>query len=204
MNTIVYDWKSKINEKELENTIDVLKNGGIVILPTDTVYGIACEMNNEEAIKKLFKLKVRSDDKPICVLTSSMEKIKKVAYINGQEEKIIKKYMPGALTIILDKKENVSNILTSNLKTIGVRIPNNKILLEILNKLEFPLAVTSANISGKEAAIIIEDFINEFNNKIDIIIDGGMTKIKVASTIVKIENRKIKILRDGAIKKIEI
>ena len=108
--------------------------------------------------------------------------------------------MPGALTIILNKKNNVSNVLTSNLDTVGVRIPNNEIALRILGKLDYPLATTSANISGMEAAVKIDDIIQVFNNKVDIIVDGGITDLKKSSTIVKIENNEIKVLREGTIK----
>lgn len=200
MKTLIYDWKEKINEGELENVIKVIEDGGVVIFPTDTVYGIAANSLDEEAIKKLFDLKERNDNKPICVLTSSVDKIKKIAYVRDEEQKIIDQYMPGALTIILDKKDNVSDVLTSNLKTVGVRIPNNEIALRILEKLEYPLATTSANISGKDAAVKKEDLITEFDGRVDIIIDGGITDLKVSSTIVKLDNNEIKILRQGTIK----
>ena len=200
MKTLIYDWKEKINEDELENVIKVIEDGGVVIFPTDTVYGISANSLDEETIKKLFDLKERNDNKPICVLTSSVDKIKKIAYVRDEEQKIIDQYMPGALTIILDKKDNVSDVLTSNLKTVGVRIPNNEIALRILEKLEYPLATTSANISGKDAAVKKEDLITEFDGRVDIIIDGGITDLKVSSTIVKLDNNEIKILRQGTIK----
>ena len=200
MKTLFYDWKENINAEELENVIKVIVDGGVVIFPTDTVYGVAANSLDETAIKKLFDLKERNDNKPICVLTSSVDKIKKIAYVRDEEQKIIDKYMPGALTIILDKKEIVSDVLTSGLKTVGVRIPNNEIALRILDKLEYPLATTSANISGMEAAVKKEDLIKEFEGKVDIIIDGGITDLKVSSTIVKIKNNEIKVLRQGTIK----
>lgn len=200
MKTLIYDWKNSINEEELDNVIKVIKKGGVVIFPTDTVYGVAANSLDEDAIKKLYELKGRNDNKPICVLTSSMDKIEKIAYVREEEQKIIDKYMPGALTIILDKKDEVSDILTSSLKTVGVRIPNNEIALKILSKLDYPLATTSANISGMKAAVKKEDLITEFDNKVDIIIDGGVTDLKISSTIVKIENNEIKVLRQGSIK----
>ena len=200
MKTLFYDWKENINAEELENVIKVIVDGGVVIFPTDTVYGVAANSLDETAIKKLFDLKERNDNKPICVLTSSLDKIKKIAYVRDEEQKIIDKYMPGALTIILDKKEIVSDVLTSGLKTVGVRIPNNEIALRILDKLEYPLATTSANISGMEAAVKKEDLIKEFEGKVDIIIDGGISDLKVSSTIVKVDNDEIKVLRQGTIK----
>ena len=134
------------------------------------------------------------------------DKIRKAlenANIKPQELKIINDYMPGALTIILEKKDNISNILTSNLNTIGVRIPNNEISLKILEKQDYPLATTSANLSGNLPATRIEDLIEEFNGKVDIIIDGGITDLKISSTIVRLEDEEIKILREGSIKIID-
>lgn len=170
----IFDWKENINKKELEEVIEVLKNDGIIIFPTDTVYGIGGNCFSEKAIRKIFKDKSRPEQKPINVLTNNIEKIKKVAKnISKKEKEIINKYMPGAVTIILDKKEEVPNILTAGLDTIGVRIPNNKIALEILRKFENPLATTSVNISGDLPGLEIQDFIEEFKDKVDIIIDGG-------------------------------
>lgn len=200
MKTTIYDWKNKIDENELKNTIDVINNGGIVIFPTDTVYGIASNIDDEKAISNLFELKGRNDNKPICVLTSSVNKIEKVAYIKNKELELITKYMPGALTIILDKKEDISNRLTSNLQTIGVRIPNNEIALNILKYIEKPLATTSANLSGNQPATKLEELVDEFNGKVDIIIDGGITDLKQSSTIIKVENNEIKVLREGTVK----
>jgi L-threonylcarbamoyladenylate synthase len=117
--------------------------------------------------------------------------------INPIERRLIEKYMPGALTLILKKSDEVPDSLTAGLDTIGVRIPNNNIALEILKRIDYPLATTSANISGKPDGIKIEDFLNDFDGKVDIIIDGGTTKLKQSSTIVKVEDGKIDIIRQG-------
>ena len=197
----IYNWEEEIDEKELDEIINILNNDGLIIFPTDTVYGLACNCFSEKAINKIFDIKKRAKYKPINVLTDSYDKILKVVdKINPKEEKIIKKYMPGALTIILDKKKTVPDILTASLPTIGVRIPNNKIALEILKRVDYPLATTSANISGKEAGIKINDFINEFDGKVDAIIDGGETEIKKASTIVRVEENHIDVIREGTVK----
>lgn len=201
MKTIIYDWKEEIKKEELDHVKEVLDKGGVVIFPTDTVYGIGCNCFNEEAIDKLFEFKQRDYKKPINVLTSSKEQIEKIAIIqNETEDKIIKEYTPGALTIILKKKETVPDLLTSQLNTVGVRIPNNKIALQILKIVENPLATTSVNLSGEKAGIQLSDFVDQFQGKVDIIIDGGISDIQLASTIVKVENNEIKILREGTVK----
>lgn len=198
-NSNIMNWEEGIVSDELEDVVNTLNNGGIVIYPTDTVYGIGCDCFNEKAVSKLFEIKERASYKPINVLADSYEKIQKVAKnITPLEKKLIDDYMPGALTVILEKKENVPDILTSGLPTIGVRIPENEIALEILKRVNYPLATTSANKSGNKDGVKIEDFLNEFDGKVDYIIDGGPTKLQQSSTIVEVENEQIIVVRQGS------
>lgn len=202
MKTKYFDWKNNVDESELNKIKEILDNDGVIIFPTDTVYGIACNCFSEKAIKKIFDIKKRPKNKPINVLSNNLDKIKLVSRnINEKEKFLIDKYMPGALTIILDKNEKVSDILTAGLDTIGVRIPKNNISLRILENVSYPLATTSANISGDSAGIKIFDFLKEFDGVVDAIIDGGETDLKVASTIVRVESdNKLKIIREGTLK----
>ena len=202
MKTKYFDWKNNVDESELNKIKEILDNDGVIIFPTDTVYGIACNCFSEKAIKKVFDIKKRPENKPINVLSNNLDKIKLVSKNISEKEKfLIDKYMPGALTIILDKNEKVSDILTAGLDTIGVRIPKNNISLRILENVSYPLATTSANISGDSAGIKITDFLKEFDGVVDAIIDGGETDLKVASTIVRVENdNKLKIIREGTLK----
>lgn len=202
MKTKYFDWKNNVDESELNKIKEILDNDGVIIFPTDTVYGIACNCFSEKAIKKIFDIKKRPENKPINVLSNNLDKIKLISRnINEKEKFLIDKYMPGALTIILDKNEKVSDILTAGLDTIGVRIPKNNISLRILENVSYPLATTSANISGDSAGIKISDFLKEFDGVVDAIIDGGETDLKVASTIVRVESdNKLKIIREGTLK----
>ncbi len=191
----------ELNEENLKIIRKILDEDGIIIFPTDTVYGIGCNCFSENAIKKLFDFKERDYSKPINVLTDSVEKIKLVAKsLNEIEDRLIKKYLPGDMTIILEKKDNVPSILTANLETIGVRIPNHEIALKILKESPYPLATTSVNLSGESPGLEISDFLEEFKDKVDIIVDGGKSKIGIASTIVKVEDYQIKVLRQGKLK----
>lgn len=197
----LFNWEEQIDEKELNEVVDILDDDGIVIFPTDTVYGIACNSLSERAIEKVFEIKNRARYKPINVLTDSVDKMLQVVdNINPIERELIKRYMPGALTIIFNKNKNTPDILTAGLDTIGIRIPNNQIALKILSKVPFPLAVTSANISGEKDGVEINDFITDFDGKVDIIIDGGPTKLQKPSTIVRVENDNIEVIREGDIK----
>jgi len=191
----------ELTEKNLKEIKTVLDQDGIIIFPTDTVYGIGCNCYSIEGLKKLFAFKNRPLSKPINVLTDSVTKIETVAKeLNSKERELIKKYLPGDLTIIVDKKENVPDLLTANLTTVGVRIPNHKMALEILKNYPYPLATTSVNLAGESPGVEVEDFLEEFQNKVDIIVDGGKSPIGVASTIVRVESNEIKILREGQLK----
>ena len=193
----IYD---HIDEEILNEIVKVLDSDGLIIFPTDTVYGIACNSFSDNAIKRLFNAKNRDFSKPINVLTDSVEKIKLVASsINEKETELVNKYLPGNLTIILDKKKEVSNLLTANMPTIGVRIPNNDIALQILKAYPYPLATTSANISGNKEGSKIEDFIKDFKDTVDIVIDFGEL-YDLPSTIVRVEDNEIKVLREGSLK----
>lgn len=197
-----FNWKNKINEEELKRVVNILDNDGIIIFPTDTVYGIGCNCFSTKAIKKIFIYKNRPNNKPINVLTNNYKKILSVAKeIKPKEKELINKYMPGALTIILKKNEAVPSLLTANLDTVGVRIPSNSIALKILESINYPLATTSANISGEESGIKLADFEVNFADKVDAIIDGGESELKVASTIVQVDDKdNVKILRQGTLK----
>ena len=190
-----------LTKENLEEIKQVLDKNGIIIFPTDTVYGISCNCYSEEALKKLYSFKNRPLTKPINVLTDSKEKIETVAKkLSEKEQELIQKYLPGDLTLIVDKKENVPDLLTANLPTIGVRIPKHNIALKILENYPYPLATSSVNLSGDSPGIEVSDFIEEFKDKVDIIVDGGPSPIGVPSTIIRVEGNEVRVLREGRLK----
>lgn len=204
MNTKYFN--NNLNDNQILECISELKNNGIGIIPTDTVYGIACDCLNLQAIQNLFDIKKRNLNKPINILVSSVNMLKKcVKNISAIEEKLIQNFWPGPLTIIFNKSELIPDLLTSNLDTVGVRMPNNEISLNLINNLGNPLATSSANISDELPAIEIDDnLMNNFNNKVNFIINTEKIKLGLPSTIIKVEDNKIKILREGSISLNEI
>ena len=191
----------ELTEENLKKIKEVLQNDGIVIYPTDTVYGIGCDCYSIEGLKKLFKFKNRPLTNPINVLTDSVEKIETLAKrLKPKERELIEKYLPGDLTIVVEKKENVPDLLTASLPSVGVRIPNHEMALKILESYPHPLATTSVNLAGESPGIEVEDFLEEFKEKVDIIVDGGRSPIGVASTIVRVDEDGLKILREGNLK----
>lgn len=190
---------------DINKCVDIINNGGVVILPTETVYGIGCSCFNEDSIKRLYEIKKRPYNKPISVLVSNIDMINKVAKnISDKEKMVINHFFPGPLTIILERNDNVPNILTSNGNTIGVRMADNKLINEIIDKVDIPLAVSSANESGMDANINIDNIYEIFKDKVDYYIDGGTSRIGVASTVVRIKDNEVIILREGIITKSDI
>lgn len=186
---------------DIISSAEIIKNGGVAIIPTDTVYGIAADAINEEAIKNIYELKNREYSKPMNILVSDIGMIKKVTKgISQKEEEIIKKYMPGAITIILKKNEVIPSIVTAGKETIGIRIPNNKYILELIENIGRPIVATSLNLSGEESMTDLEMLPDKFKYNVDLIIDEGKTKGGIASTIIKIEKNVVKTLREGPVK----
>ena len=195
----------KINYDEIGSE---LKKGKLIIYPTDTVYGIGGVITNENTIKNIYKAKDRSFSSPLIALVSNANKIEEIAFINQKNkekiEKLIKKFWPGGLTIILESKNIVPPIMISNGKTVGVRMPNHETALKIIESAGGILPTTSANISGEVTPRSYEELDNEFKKRVDIVIDGGKCPIGTASTIIDMSNENIKILREGAISQKQI
>ncbi|MBR1801849.1 threonylcarbamoyl-AMP synthase [Candidatus Saccharibacteria bacterium] len=182
--------------EDFERAADILLSGGTVIFPTDTVYGLGAVANNDAAVEKLFEIKGRDIKKPINLLIADYEDLLKIAEIPSREEgKLMEKYWPGPLTIILKRKQNVANVAAANGGTIGVRIPDSEIARNLIREVGFPIATTSVNLAGKEPAVKVEDIDEKILDSVDFILDGGECKLKTPSKIVKIENGVVKILR---------
>lgn len=182
-----------------------LKNSGLVIFPTETVYGIGANALDELAVSKIFEAKNRKGDNPLIVHLKNPEDIEKYAYIENEiERRLIKTFMPGPFTIILRKKDIIPMNTSGGLDTVGIRVPKEKTIHAILEHLEFPLAAPSANISGRPSGTNINDIYEEFKDKVDYIIDGGSTDIGLESTVVRVINNEPVILRPGYITKEDI
>lgn len=178
-----------------------MKEKRLIIFPTDTVYGIGCGIFDKESIEKIYTLKKRPRSKPLACLCANLEQIKEIALIGESEEKLIKKFLPGALTIILKAKTDV--VKTTGFDTIGVRIPNSKVALSILNEYG-PMLTTSVNESEQIPLNTYEEIMKKFGKDVDKVFKSSEKSSNMSSTVVKIENDKPVILREGEIKKHDI
>ena len=195
---IVFDWKNGVNQNELNIVVDMLKKDKLVILPTETVYGLGANACSNIACKKIFEAKGRAQDNPLIVHVSDINMIEKVACdLNEVEKKLVKAFMPGPFTLILKKSKLISDIASCNMNTIGVRMQSNKIINEVIRKCGFPIAAPSANISGKPSGTNVLDIKDEFDSRVNVIVDGGDSDIGIESTVVKVIDNIPVILRPG-------
>ncbi len=205
MDTKYFNMKDKINEDKIYDSAQEILKGNLVIFPTETVYGIGANALDENACKNIFKAKGRAQDNPLIVHVSDINMLNKVVEKpNEIEEKLINNFCPGPFTIILKAKNIIPKSVTAGLDTVGIRMPSNKIANLLIKITNTPIAAPSANISGRPSGTKVEDIRNEFEGKVATIIDAGEVDIGVESTVVRVINNKVRILRPGKITKEDI
>ncbi|MBI2032585.1 MAG: threonylcarbamoyl-AMP synthase [Candidatus Levybacteria bacterium] len=183
--------------KKIKQAIEVLRQGGIVIFPTDTAFGIGCRMDIELSVKRLFDIRKRPKEKALPVLFDSKEKVLDYVWLRSKKvEKIMDRYWPGALTIVLKAKENVPFIVRGGKDTVGVRVPDHKFLLSIIKDLGIPLLGPSANFSGEDTPFKLSEINKELIRKVDFVLEGD-TKFKGVSTVIDYSGNEWNILRQG-------
>jgi L-threonylcarbamoyladenylate synthase len=188
------------NSLVINQTIKTLKSGGLVIFPSDTVYGLLCDATNDQAVKKLITFKNRPAGKPISIFTN-IESINQLVKLNKDQKKVINKILPGPFTIILPSKHKVNKLLESEAATLGIRIPEFQLIARLVKEFRKPITATSANITGRSAHYLIDTFLKELSNKqkklIDLIVDAGTLPKNKPSTVVDLSKSNVKILRQG-------
>lgn len=180
----------------IEKAVELLKNGAIIALHTDTVYGVAAVYNNDEAVKNLYVVKNRPFNKPFSILVSNIEMAEEIADVTPKAKQLFNRYK-GNITLVLNKKAVVSDIVTANLKTVGIRIPNDEIVNEIITKLNTPIVASSANLSGGIPPTTADAVNDILGGKIPLILDKGRSEAGEPSTIVDITTTVPRILREG-------
>ena len=195
----------KNNLSNIKKSKYYLDKNECVAIPTETVYGLAGNAYSNKATSKIFRLKKRHKKNPLIVHYGSFETLKKDCYINNHFYKLYKKFCPGPITFVLKLKKDskISKNVTNNKKTLAVRFPSHPLTKKLLNKLSYPLAAPSANISNKISPVSKEDVIEEFGKKIKFILNGGRCKIGLESTIISLVG-KPKILRLGGMERSKI
>ena len=170
------------DENVINEAIDILANGGVIIYPTDTVYGLGANIFDNKAVRNVFKIKQRNLLKPLSILVSNTDAIELVARISIYQKDTIDKYLPGPYTFILNKTPIVPRVVTGGLTHVGVRVPENKIACKLASI--FPITTTSANLSDEKVLSSPEDILKQLGCDVDLVIDVGPLEAKSASTII--------------------
>lgn len=183
----------KIDENVIGEAIEVLANGGVVLYPTDTVYGLGANIFDAKAVRSVFEIKQRSFLKPLSILVSDISAIDLVAKVSMEQKKVINSHLPGPYTFILKKRKTVPRMVTSGSVYVGVRVPDNKIACRLASL--FPITTTSANLSDEDVLSKPDEIIDQLGCDVDLVIDVGELNSSHASKIVDLSGRNPKIIR---------
>jgi L-threonylcarbamoyladenylate synthase len=185
---------------QIEKGIHLLKNGGLVAFPTDTVYGLGACFSDIDAVERIYQLKQRPRNMGLPLLVADAAQMSEVATaISPAAWLLLRRFMPGALTLVLPRAESVPDIVTGGGGTVAVRIPAHAVPLALIRGVGMPIIGTSANISGRPSALAADEVLSQFGSKLELVIDGGRCPVGRESTIVDVTGDVPRLLRQGAI-----
>ncbi|MDI6814507.1 MAG: L-threonylcarbamoyladenylate synthase [Dehalococcoidales bacterium] len=197
--------KSSSIQQQVKRGISILKQGGVVAFPTDTVYGLGACANIRQAVERVYRVKERPQDMALPLLLAHTPQISEVAnYVPQIAWLLANKFLPGALTIVLYRSNSVPDIITAGGRTVAVRIPAHPIPVALAEGLGAPIVGTSANLSGKPSLLTADEVYSQLGDKIDLVIDGGQCPGGRESTIIDVTGEVPVILREGAISREEL
>ncbi len=195
--------KCDLSEKDMDEIIAALKSGELVIYPTDTLYGIGADPFNENSVKKVFIAKDRPFDMALSIAVSNEKMMESVAVLNDNARKLIRKFLPGPLTIMLTKKPSIPDILTSGTNQIGIRIPDHPFAIRLIERFG-PITATSANLHSHPDPVDAPTSLKDLKGRVSICVDCGKSKIAMPSTIVDVSDGAVDVIRKGAISQEQI
>lgn len=193
------------DKEGMEKAANIIRNGGTVAFPTETVYGLGASALDPEAIEKIYKAKGRPSDNPLIVHISDISELSKVVYdMDGYISAIADEFWPGPLTLVCKKSDEIPNQVTGGLDTVAIRMPQNNIAREFIRTAGVPIAAPSANISGKPSPTSTSHVIDDLKGKIDAVIMGDDSDIGIESTVISVTDGKVNVLRPGVIGEADI
>lgn len=199
MKTVFIAQKDAQSKKVLEKAAEIIKAGGLVAFPTETVYGLGGSALDPDAAKKIYRAKGRPSDNPLIIHITDPRDAEKYAYTNELYYKITERFSPGAITVILKKRDIIPDAVTGGLDSVAVRIPSHPVARAFIDACGLPIAAPSANLSGRPSPTLAEHVLEDLDGRIDMIIDGGASELGLESTVVSIKDGNIVILRPGAV-----
>lgn len=190
---------------QIKKGIEILKKGGVIAFPTDTVYSLGAMITSSKAVERVFEIKGRDKTKALPVLVEDISQMKTLASkMPDIACRLSQRFLPGALTLVLPKTELVSDAITGGMNTVALRIPDNEAALKLIKGVGAPLTGTSANLSGKKSTLTAEEVKAQLGDRIDYVVDGGRVSGGVESTIVDFSGEKAKIIRQGSVPRSEL
>jgi tRNA threonylcarbamoyl adenosine modification protein (Sua5/YciO/YrdC/YwlC family) len=187
---------SNPQKRLIDKAVALLKDGGVMAYPTDTIYGFGCDMYNKKAIQRIYQIKKRDPQKPFSFICSDLKNISLYAQVTNPAYKIMKRYLPGPYTFILLGTKQVPKMMTTKRKTVGIRVPDNNICLSLVKALGNPIISTSVGFSGREVLSDPSLIEETFGSQIDLTIDGGILANQ-PSTIISLIDDEIEVIREG-------
>lgn len=194
--TVISIHKDNPQPRLISQAVKYLRQGGVICYPTDTMYGIGCDIFNQKAIKRIYQIKKRSKDKPFSFMCADLKDLSKYCFISNTAYRLMKKNLPGAYTFVLPTMKIVPTIMTSKQKTVGIRVPDNTICRAIIEELGNPILTTSAVVGDEEPMTEAFEIEERLGSQLDAIIDGGPV-YPAPSSVVSLMNDDIEILRYG-------
>lgn len=191
-----------LRKYEVDEIAEAFKEGKVIAIPTDTVFGLGCAYDELSAMERIKEIKHRDRNKPLPMMCNGLAMIEEVAYVNETAKRVIERFTPGALTVVLQKKEHISEALTNGKTTIAIRVPDDTLLLDVITKLAKPILMTSANMASEPNMDAYREVYAKFSGQVDVLVMENAAG-KMASTIVDLSDG-IKILREGPISLDEI
>jgi L-threonylcarbamoyladenylate synthase len=184
----------------IKRAAEIIKKGGVVIFPTETVYGIGADAFNDAAVKKIFRIKGRPENNPLTVHISKLSDVHKIAKkVPRKAIALMKKYWPGPLTVVLPKKKGVPDTVTAGRKSVGIRMPDHPVALSLIEQSGTLIAAPSANISGEKSPSSVKEIPDRIKKGADAVLDAGESRIGIHSTVIDFTKSPARILRKGAL-----
>ncbi len=181
----------------IHRVVEILKEGGVIAYPTDTIYGIGCDIFNKKGVKKIYQIKQRDPRKPFSFICADLSDAANYAQVSNFAFKTMKRQLPGPFTFVLEATRVVPDLLTTRQRTVGIRIPDDPIALAVVRELGHPLVTTSANPSGEEPVQDPATIEETMGHQLDLVVDGGI-RLGDPSTVISLVNDRVEILRQGS------
>lgn len=195
----------RADDVALVNAAQVIAGGGVVAFPTDTVYGLCCDLYNAQAVQRIYAMKERSGGMPLIAMFAESEQWSLVASsLPAGVQELMTRWWPGPLTLVVPARQDIPAVVIGGGSTIGVRIPDHQVALHLLRLCGRPLATTSANLSGQPAACTVDEVAAQLDGQVDVILDGGTCNDRQASTVLDCTTTPFTILREGPITRTDL